>query len=199
MASPALLGPSRATANLRYIPPVSSSPRVIGIAGWSGSGKTTLISRLIPELATVGLRVATLKHAHHSFDLDQPGKDSQIHRQAGAIEVIISSPRRWAQLHEIKDGTEVPLEDLLRRVSPVDLILIEGWKARPVPRLEVWRGIPGAERLWPKDPNVVAVASLVEIPGARVPVLPLDDIVAIAKAVLDLAVPLETVLTRLRG
>lgn len=176
---------------------VPSSPHVLGIAGWSGSGKTTLITRLIPELATLGYRVATLKHAHHSFDLDQPGKDSHLHRQAGAVEVIISSARRWAQLHEVRDGTEAPLEDLLRRVSPVDLILVEGWKTRPLPRLEVWREATGAEPLWPGDPCVVAVASDVPIPGARMPVLPLQDTPAIAQAVLNLAVPLTTALARL--
>lgn len=173
------------------------SPRVIGIAGWSGSGKTTLITRLIPELRAHGLKVATLKHAHHTFDLDQPGKDSQLHRDAGAVEVIISSTRRWAQLHEIDDGRELPLEDLLRRVSPVDIILIEGWKSRPLPRIEVWRQIARAEPLWPVDPHVVAVASDVPIPAARVPVLPLDDAAVIARAVLDLAVPLATILTGL--
>src|SRR5215469_4625224 len=110
--------------------------KVLGIAGWSGSGKTTLLVRLIPLLVSRGLRIATLKHAHHAFDVDQPGKDSYEHRRAGASEVIVSSARRWAQIHEIGDGAEATLADHLRRLSPCDLVLIEGYKSEAHPKLE---------------------------------------------------------------
>src|ERR1700742_1316374 len=107
---------------------MENKAKVLGIAGWSGSGKTTLLTRLIPLLVSRGLRVATLKHAHHAFDVDQPGKDSYEHRKAGASEVIVSSARRWVQMHEIGEGVEATLADLLAKVSPCDLILIEGFK-----------------------------------------------------------------------
>src|ERR1700757_1445524 len=132
---------------------------VLGIAGWSGSGKTTLITKLIPLLAGRGVRVATLKHAHHAFDVDQPGKDSYEHRKAGASEVIVSSARRWVQMHEIGDGAEATLADHLRRVSPCDLVLIEGYKFEGPPKLEVFRGATGKPPLHPTDERIVAVAS----------------------------------------
>lgn len=173
--------------------------RVLGIAGWSGSGKTTLIIRLIPELARNGARIATLKHAHHSFDVDQPGKDSFMHRQAGACEVIVSSPRRWAQMHELRDAPEASLPELLARVSPCDLILVEGFKTLPHPKLEVFRAALGKDPLQPTDPNIVAVASDSRLPGAQVPVVDLGDIEAVANVVDRLAVPLPEVLRRLRA
>src|SRR5882762_11078481 len=113
--------------------------RVLGIVGWSGSGKTTLITRLIPVLSARGLQVATLKHAHHAFDVDQPGKDSYEHRKAGASEVIVSSSRRWVQMHEVGDEAEATLAELLKRLSPCDLVLIEGFKTERHPKMEVFR------------------------------------------------------------
>src|ERR1700761_8926887 len=103
---------------------------VMGIAGWSGAGKTTLLVKLVPNLVSRGLRVATLKHAHHNFDVDHPGKDSYEHRKAGASEVIVSSARRWVQMHEIGDGPEATLAQLLARLSPCDLVLVEGFKTQ---------------------------------------------------------------------
>ena len=120
-----------------------SSARILGIVGWSGSGKTTLITRLIPVLTARGIRVATVKHAHHKFDVDQPGKDSYEHRKAGACEVIVSSARRWVQMHEVGDGTEATLPQLLAKVSPCDLILVEGFKTERHPKLEVFREAAG--------------------------------------------------------
>src|SRR5258707_8585745 len=113
--------------------------RILGLAGWSGSGKTTLLSRLVPELGRRGLTVSTLKHAHHSFDVDQPGKDSWEHRRAGAVEVMVSSANRWALMHENRGAPEATLEDLLRRMSAVDLVIVEGFKNHPHPKLEIHR------------------------------------------------------------
>ena len=117
--------------------------RVLGIAGWSGSGKTTLITKLIPLLAQRDIRVATLKHAHHAFDVDQPGKDSYEHRKAGAVEVIVSSAKRWVQMHEVGNGVEATLPELLRRLSPCDLVLVEGFKTERHPKMEVFRAAVG--------------------------------------------------------
>jgi molybdopterin-guanine dinucleotide biosynthesis protein B len=173
--------------------------RVIGLAGWSGAGKTTLLRRLIPALTGRGLRVATLKHAHHAFDVDQPGKDSYVHREVGAAEVIVSSARRWVQIHEVGDAPEASLAELLRRLSPCDLVLVEGFKREAHPKLEVFRSANGRPPLHPEDPRIVAVASDVPFPEAGVPVLPLDDAEAIADMVIARAEPLATVLTRLDG
>ncbi|ACL60081.1 molybdopterin-guanine dinucleotide biosynthesis protein B [Methylobacterium nodulans] len=171
--------------------------RVIGLAGWSGAGKTTLLRRLIPALTARGLRIATLKHAHHAFDVDQPGKDSYLHREAGASEVIVSSARRWVQIHEVGEGPEATLAALLGRLGPCDIVLVEGFKREAHPKLEVFREANGRPPLHPEDPRIVAVASDVPFPDAAVPVLPLDDVEAIAAAVLARAEPLRTVLERL--
>jgi len=157
--------------------------RVIGLAGWSGSGKTTLLRRLIPVLVEQGLRVSTLKHAHHGFDVDQPGKDSWEHRQAGAQEVLVASASRWALMHELRGDPEPDLADLLTRLSPVDLVLIEGFKRGGHPKLEVFRAVNDKPLLHPDDPSVVAVASDTAMPGLALPWLHLDDIAAIAAAV----------------
>ena len=156
-----------------------SDTRVLGLVGWSGCGKTLLLTRLIPELVKRGLKVATLKHAHHSFDTDVPGKDSYEHRKAGASEVIVSSPRRWAQVHEIGDDTEATLAQLLRRVSPCDLVLVEGYKTHPFPKLEVYRPALGKPPIWPEQSDVVAVASDGPVETDRRQ-LPLNDPAAIA-------------------
>ena len=165
--------------------------RIIGLAGWSGSGKTTLITKLIPLLVARRLRVSTLKHAHHGFDLDQPGKDSFFHRAAGATEVIISSARRWAILHELREEPEWDLAALVKKISPVDLVLVEGFKRDKFPKLEIHRIANGKPLLHTEDPHIVAVASDSAVPAARVPVVALNDIELIADLLLKHAVPVE--------
>ena len=171
--------------------------RILGIVGWSGSGKTTLIIRLIPLLVKRGLCIATLKHAHHAFDVDQPGKDSYEHRKAGASEVIVSSSRRWAQMHEVGEGSEATLAQLLRRLSPCDLVLIEGYKSDRHPKLEVFREAAGKEPLYPEDRHIVAIASSPVISTSGVPVVDLNDIEAVGHAVCACAEPFDSVLARL--
>ena len=171
-----------------------SSPKVLGIVGWSGSGKTTLLTRLIPLLVSRGLRIATLKHAHHAFDVDQPGKDSYEHRKAGAAEVIVSSSRRWVLMHEVGQGAEATLAEHLRRLSPCDLVLIEGYKTEGHPKLEVFRASTGKPPLHPTDTRVVAVASDHPLPGLAIPCVDLNDIAAVADLVLRSAAPLGAVL-----
>ncbi|HZT28160.1 MAG TPA: molybdopterin-guanine dinucleotide biosynthesis protein B [Pseudolabrys sp.] len=163
--------------------------RIIGLAGWSGSGKTTLVTKVIPRLIARGLRVSTLKHAHHGFDLDQPGKDSFFHRAAGATEVIISSAKRFAILHELREEPEWDLPDLVGKMSPVDLVLVEGYKRDAFPKLEIHRAANGKPLIHPDDPHIVAVASDVALPAAGVPVVDLDDIGAIADLLVKYAVP----------
>ena len=158
--------------------------RIFGLAGWSGSGKTTLMTALIPELVSRGLSVSTLKHAHHAFDIDQPGKDSWRHRQAGAREVMISSQNRWALMHELRGAPEPTFEDLARRMSPVDLLLVEGFKRHPHPKIEIHRPSLGKPLLHPEDPWIVAIASDEMLPELRLPWLPLSDASAVATFIL---------------
>jgi molybdopterin-guanine dinucleotide biosynthesis adapter protein len=153
--------------------------KVFGFAAWSGSGKTTLMERLIPLFVARGLRVSVIKHAHHGFDVDQPGKDSFRHRQAGASEVLVSSGARWALMHELRGAPELGLTELIDRLSPCDLLLIEGFKREPVPRIEVHRQATGAPLLYPDDANILAVASDVAL-EAPIPVFALDDPAALA-------------------
>ncbi len=155
--------------------------RVFGLAGWSGSGKTTLLTRLLPELIAQGLTVSTVKHAHHSFDIDQPGKDSWRHREAGASEVLIASERRFALIHEHRGAPEPSLDALIRRMAPVDLLLVEGFKREAYDKLEVHRPALGKPLLCREDPHIVAVASDAPIAGLALPLLPLDDVAAIAR------------------
>ncbi len=169
--------------------------RIIGFAGWSGSGKTTLMTKVIPRLTARGLKVSTLKHAHHGFDLDQPGKDSFFHRAAGATEVIISSAKRFAILHELRDEPEWDLPALLGKISPVDLVLIEGFKRDPFPKLEVHRAANGKPLLYTNDPHIIAIASDRPLPHATVPVVDLNDTEAIVELLLKRAAPIS-VLTR---
>ena len=159
--------------------------KVMGLAGWSGSGKTTLMMRLLPELIGRGLTVSTMKHAHHNFDIDQPGKDSYVHRSAGATEVVVSSVNRWALMHENRGGPEPSAVELMRQMTPVDLLLIEGFKRESHPKLEVYRRANGKPLLHPEDPHIVAVASDGPLPDVTLPVLALDDIRAIADFILD--------------
>ncbi len=156
---------------------------IFGFAGWSGSGKTTLIEKLIPRFAGAGLRVSLIKHAHHTFDVDQPGKDSYRHRHAGAAEVLVTSSRRWVLMHELRGAHEPPFEEQIRRLSPCDLLLVEGFKHAPIPKLEVWRAEPGEALLHPNDPHIVAVASDARI-ETRLPLLDLNDDAAIARFIL---------------
>jgi molybdopterin-guanine dinucleotide biosynthesis protein B len=147
--------------------------QVLGLVGWSGSGKTTLLVALLPLLRARGLRVSTVKHAHHGFDMDRPGKDSHRHRQAGAHEVLVAGAGRWALLHEVA-GAEPALPDLLARLDPVDLVLVEGFKSHPFPKLEVHRPSLGKPPIWPSQPDVVAVATdTAGLDCSRI-VLPLD-------------------------
>ena len=167
--------------------------RIIGLAGWSGSGKTTLITKVIPRLTARGLKVSTLKHAHHGFDIDQPGKDSFFHRAAGATEVIISSAKRFAILHELRAEPEWDLPALLSKISPVDLVLVEGYKRDNFPKVEVHRADNGKPLLQPEDPHIVAIASDQALPDAKVPVVNLNDIDAIVELLLKHARPLAQV------
>lgn len=162
--------------------------RIFGLAGWSGSGKTTLMAALIPALQARGVSVSTIKHAHHSFDVDMPGKDSYEHRAAGAREVLISSEQRWALMHENRGEAEMTLPRLLAQLSPVDLVLIEGFKRDPCPKLEIFRPSLGKEPLWPNDPGILAVATDEALADCDIPVLDLNAVDEIAELVLSSAV-----------
>ena len=167
--------------------------KLIGLAGWSGAGKTTLLTRVIPHLVTRGLKVSTIKHAHHSFDVDVPGKDSYRHREAGATEVLISSGKRFALMHELRDEAEWPLADLLRKMSPVDLLIIEGFKRDNHPKIEVHRAENGKPFLFPDDANIVALASDTQ-PDTKLPLIYIDEIERIAATMIEKAVPVSDVL-----
>ena len=153
--------------------------RTFGFAGWSGSGKTTLIEKLIPRFTARGLRVSLVKHAHHTFDVDTPGKDSYRHRHAGATEVLVTSSRRWVLMHELRGAQEPSFDEQVKRLSPCDLLLVEGFKFAPIPKLEVWREAPGEPLLHPNDPHIVAVATDAKI-DTRLPRLDLNDDAGIA-------------------
>ena len=172
--------------------------RVIGLAGWSGVGKTTLLKKLIPELNRRGLTVSTVKHAHHAFDIDQPGKDSFEHRHAGAREVLISSGRRWALVHELGEAPEPSLAELLGRLSPVDLVIVEGFKACSHPKIEVHRAANG-KPLLAGAPNIRAIAADLPLSQSSVPVISLDDVVAVADHLLAAAEPIAEVVAELKA
>ncbi|MGB7101788.1 MAG: molybdopterin-guanine dinucleotide biosynthesis protein B [Xanthobacteraceae bacterium] len=167
--------------------------RVIGLAGWSGAGKTTLITKVIPVLKARGLKVATVKHAHHEFDLDRPGKDSWLHREAGASEVAVVSSRRWALIHELNGEPEPPLADILAKLSPVDLVIIEGFKRHAHPKLEIYRANVGKPLIYPEDDCIVAIATDAPLPQAQLPVLMLDDVEAIASVLQAEALPRDQI------
>ena len=133
--------------------------QVFGFAGYSGSGKTTLIEQLIPRFVHAGLKVSLIKHAHHTFDVDTPGKDSYRHRHAGCTEVLVTSPRRWALMHELRGAAEPDLQTQIKQMSPCDLLLVEGFKNDPIPKIEVYRAAVGEPLLHPHDTNIVAVAT----------------------------------------
>jgi molybdopterin-guanine dinucleotide biosynthesis protein B len=184
--------------------------RVIGFAGWSGSGKTTLIVKLIPALIARGISVSTLKHAHHSLEIDKPGKDSYLHREAGAREVLIASTNRWALMHELREEDEPGLADLLPRLSEVDLVIVEGFKRDAHAKIEVHRKEIDKPFLFPEDRNIVAVVSdtpptLPDARGASEDVAEmlqfasLDDVEAVCDLVTQSALPLEETLRRLQS
>ena len=169
--------------------------KVIGLAGWSGAGKTTLLARVIPHLLGQGLRVSVIKHAHHSFDVDVPGKDSWVHRQSGAAEVLVSSGLRWALMHELRGAPEPRLPELLEKMSPVDLVIVEGFKSEPHRKIEVHRAANGKPMLFPDDPGIVGIATDAEL-KTTLPVAHLDDIPAIAAMMQKFALSIEDVLAR---
>jgi len=171
--------------------------RIIGTAGWSGSGKTTLLTRVIPRLVARGLKVSTLKHAHHAFDIDKPGKDSYLHREAGATEVLISSVNRYALMHELRGAGEPSILELLGKLSPVDLVIVEGWKVAHYAKIEVYRQEVGKPPLHPDDPYILGIASDVSLPDARRPVVALSDTDAVVALMLEIAEPLDMVMVRL--
>jgi molybdopterin-guanine dinucleotide biosynthesis protein B len=133
--------------------------KVFGFAGWSGSGKTTVIEQLVPRFVTQGLTVSLIKHAHHTFDVDHPGKDSYRHRTAGCKEVLVSSGERWVIMHELRGDSEPDLGEQIKRISPCDLLLVEGYKRYPMPKLEIYRQANGKPLLYPDDPHIVAIAA----------------------------------------
>ncbi len=160
--------------------------KIFGLAGWSGSGKTTLVTQLLPRLIESGITVSTMKHAHHTFDIDKPGKDSYEHRVAGATEVLITAANRWALMHENRGAGEPALQDLIARMAPVDLLLVEGFKAESYDKIEVHRPSLGKPLLAAENPSIVAIAT--DAPGqldTRLPVLDLDDADAIAGFIID--------------
>jgi len=160
-----------------------SGMKTIGFAGWSGSGKTTLIERIIPRFAEHGLRVSLIKHAHHTFDVDQAGKDSYRHRHAGAGEVLVTSSRRWVLMHELRGEREPTFEEQAERLSPCDLLIVEGFKFESIPKIEVWRAATGEALLHPKDRDIVAIATDSKL-KTGIPVLDLNDTDAIAAFVM---------------
>ena len=172
--------------------------KVIGLAGWSGAGKTTLLSRLLPHLVAEGLKISTIKHAHHKFDLDTPGKDSWTHRQAGASEVLVSSERRWALMHELRGEPELTLRELLPKLTPGDLVIVEGYKTSTPRKIEVHRVSNGKPLLYPGDPAIVGIATDGPMESG-LPSVHLDDIAGIAAMVRKYAIPVADVLARERA
>jgi len=171
--------------------------RVMGFAGWSGAGKTTLLTRLIPELLARGYHVSTLKHAHHKFDIDRPGKDSFEHRVAGATEVMIVSDSRWALMHELRGQPEPGLPELLPKFSATDFILVEGFKRDGHAKIEIHRQDNQKPWMFPDDPSICALASDIEPPASRLPRVCLNDVAAIADLVEQYAVPMDETLKSL--
>lgn len=154
--------------------------KILGMTGWSGAGKTTLLTKLIPELVRRGISVSTMKHAHHGFDVDSPGKDSYEHRAAGATEVLVGSAKRWALMHELRDGDEPTAAELMKHMTPVDLLLIEGFKRESHEKIEIYREANGKPLLSTGDPTFVAVFSDQAVPETSLPVIDLNDTMAIA-------------------
>jgi molybdopterin-guanine dinucleotide biosynthesis adapter protein len=162
--------------------------KALGIAGYSGSGKTTLMERVIPLLAQRGLRVSVVKHAHHALDFDTPGKDSWRHREAGAYQVMVASERRWALLHELRGAPEPQLSELMSRMTPCDLVLVEGFKREPILKLEVHRAANGKPSLYPDDPHVIALCTDAEL-ATVLPTFRLDDYAGVAAFIMATLLP----------
>lgn len=158
--------------------------KVFGVVGWKNNGKTTLMERLVAELTARGFSLSTVKHTHHRVDLDRPGKDSFRHRAAGAVEVVLASSSRWALMHELRGAPEAPLDEILSRLAPVDLVLVEGFKGADHPKIEAHRTSTGQSLIAETDPTVVAVASDIDLTGAGRPVFHLDDVTGIADFIL---------------
>ena len=169
--------------------------KVIGLAGWSGAGKTTLLTRLIPHFNAQGLRVSVIKHAHHQFDVDVPGKDSWRHREAGAAEVLVASSNRWALMHELRGAAEPRLPELLSKLSAVDLVVVEGFKREPHRKIEVHRAANDKPLLFPDDPGIVGIATDTTV-ETTLPTAHLDDIETVAAMMLKSAISLEDVLAK---
>ena len=169
--------------------------KVIGLAGWSGAGKTTLLQRVIPHLLKEGLRVSVIKHAHHEFDVDVPGKDSWVHRQSGATEVLVSSTRRWALMHELRGAAEPRLGELLKKMSRVDLVIVEGFKREPHRKIEVHRAANQKPLLFPDDPGIVGIATDTGV-ATTLPTAHLDDVEAVAALLQRSAIAVEEVLAK---
>jgi molybdopterin-guanine dinucleotide biosynthesis protein B len=167
--------------------------KVIGLAGWSGAGKTTLLTRVIPHFIRQGIRISVVKHAHHNFDVDVPGKDSWVHRQSGAEEVLVSSANRWALMRELRGEREPRLPELLKKMSPVDLVVVEGFKSEPHRKIEVYRKANGKPPLFPDDSAIAGIATDAAL-ETTLPVVQLDDIAAVAAMMWQYAIPLEDVL-----
>jgi molybdopterin-guanine dinucleotide biosynthesis protein B len=165
--------------------------RIIGLAGWSGAGKTTLVTQLIPVFIARGLKVSTVKHAHKGFDIDLPGKDSHRHRTAGATEVFVASGIRWALVHELREETELDLADIVPKLAPVDLLIVEGFKRHRHPKIEIHRPEVGKPLLHPDDDYIVAIVSNADLPEARVPVIPLDNVEKIVDVMQVESMPAE--------
>ena len=158
--------------------------QIYGVVGWKNSGKTGLMERLVKEVTGRGFSVSTVKHAHHSFDVDHPGKDSHRHRVAGAREVLLASKNRWALMHELRDEDEPSLEDLLTKLSAVDLVLVEGYKRDAHPKVEAHRKETGNALISPDDPTIRAIASDVALENDK-PVFDLNDTKSIADFILS--------------
>lgn len=169
--------------------------KVIGLAGWSGAGKTTLLTRLIPHLNAQGVRVSVIKHAHHQFDVDVPGKDSWRHREAGAAEVLVASSNRWALMHELRGAAEPRLAELLSKLATVDLVVVEGFKREPHRKVEVYRAANDKPLLFPDDPGIVGIATDAAV-ETQLPTVHLDDIEAAAALLLRAAMPVEEAVAR---
>lgn len=159
--------------------------KVFGVTGWKNSGKTGLVERLVAELTVRGYSVSTVKHAHHSFDVDHPGRDSYRHRSAGAQEVVLSSFNRWAIMHELRGDDESKLDDLLAKMAPVDIIIVEGFKSEPIDKIECFRAEARNPPIYPDDPRILAIASDTPMPDADRPVIDLSDTAAIADFVME--------------
>lgn len=163
------------------------SNRLFGIVGWKNAGKTTLVERIVGELTARGYRVSTVKHAHHEADVDEPGRDTYRHRAAGATETMLVTAKRWALMHECRDEPEPPLEEIVRHLSPVDLVVVEGFKAYPHQKLEIRAVAATAPLLAATDPNVLAIAADGPVPGTELPVFDRNDVSAIVDFIIATA------------